>query len=264
MPFKIIAPTAPVVPILISVPHCGTEFPENIKSQFKLEVLDSLADTDWWVDKLYDFAPAMGITMITARYHRWIIDLNRQPDSQPLYNDGRVITDLVPLTDFLGNSLYQNQMPDNQEIKYRLDNYFYPYHQKIQEILNQLKAQFGKVLLYDAHSIRRFVPSIRPEPFPDLILGDNEGKSASSKIIQTALETLQSADYQVNHNSPFKGGYITRNFGKPAENVHALQLERAKDLYLDDSETQYDEVRAEKMRTMLKKMFEKLITVLLA
>jgi N-formylglutamate amidohydrolase len=250
------------VPILLSVPHCGLHFPESIKNRLKPEALASLDDTDWLVDKLYDFAPAMGITMITAHYHRWVIDLNRQPDSQPLYADGRVITDLVPLTDFLGNPIYQSQVPDNEEVKFRIENYFSPYHQKIAEILNDLKTRFGKALLYDAHSIRRFVPSIRPEPFPDLILGDNDEKSAHPSLIQTALKTLQSADYQVNHNSPFKGGYITRSFGNPAKNIHALQLERAKDLYMDDSETQYHPARAEKMRQVLIKMFENLLEVL--
>ncbi|MCU0448112.1 MAG: N-formylglutamate amidohydrolase [Microscillaceae bacterium] len=262
MNFYLIKPTAPVVPILISVPHCGVAFPEAIQSQLKPQALSDLDDTDWFVDKLYDFAPAMGITMIVAHYHRWVIDLNRQPDSQALYNDGRVITGLVTLTDFLGNPIYKDQTPDNEEISFRIENYFQPYHQKIGEILTDLQQQFGKVLLYDAHSIRRLVPSIRPEPFPDLILGDNDEQSASPSIIQTALQSLQLADYQVNHNTPFKGGYITRSFGNPAEGIHALQLERAKDLYLDDTQTQYHPPRAEKMRQVLMKMFENLIKAL--
>jgi N-formylglutamate deformylase len=262
LPYQIIEPTAPAVPILLSVPHCGLEFPESIKNRLKPEALASLDDTDWLVDKLYDFVPKMGITMIVAHYHRWVIDLNRQPDSQPLYQDGRVITDLVPLTDFLGNPIYQSQVPDKEEVIFRIENYFNPYHQKIAEILAQFKNQFGKALLYDAHSIRRFVPSIRPEPFPDLILGDNDETSAHPRLIETALKFLQSADYQVNHNTPFKGGYITRSFGNPAENIHALQLERAKDLYLDDSETQYHPPRAEKMRDLLSKVLGGLIEVL--
>jgi N-formylglutamate amidohydrolase len=261
-PYQIIQPSAPIAPILISIPHCGTVFPAELKSQFNPQMLDNLDDTDWFVDKLYSFAPEMGITIIKAYYHRWVIDLNRQPDSQPLYNDGRVITDLVPVTDFLGNPLYINQTPDNEDIKDRLENYFYPYHQKITEILNQLKSQFGQVLLYDAHSIRRLVPSIRPEPFPDLILGDNDGQSAAANIIQMAINTLQSGNYELTHNYPFKGGYITRYFGQPIQGIHALQLERAKDLYLDDSETQYHPIKAEKMQKLLKKMFEKLLAML--
>ena len=105
-PFKIYSPTGPAVPILVSVPHCGVAFPDDIRSQYKASLIDAPDDTDWFVDRLYDFAPSMGMTMITATYSRWVIDLNRDPDSKPLYSDGRIITALCPSTTFLGEPLY--------------------------------------------------------------------------------------------------------------------------------------------------------------
>lgn len=248
------------LPILISVPHCGTTFPDELKNQFKPELISAPDDTDWLVHQLYDFAPAMGMSMITAKYSRWVIDLNRDPQSKPLYTDGRIITGLCPTTTFLGESLYKDNRNeiDAEEIKRRLQTYYAPYHEKIEQELTRLKNKFGKVLLWDCHSIRQLVPTIQKEKFPDLILGDADATSASPGLIETALKSLESGSYQVNHNHPFKGGYITRHFGKPSENVHALQLEMTKVHYMDDSETKYHEARANKIRDLLKRTFENL------
>src|SRR5688572_10106708 len=107
-PFKVISPTSVRIPILISVPHCGIQFPDELKQELVPSLIAKPDDTDWFVDKLYDFAPAIGITMITAVYSRWVIDLNRDPESKPLYNDGRMITGLCPTTNFLAQPLYKD------------------------------------------------------------------------------------------------------------------------------------------------------------
>ena len=249
------------VPIIISVPHCGINFPAELKDQYKRELINSPDDTDWFVDRLYDFAPALGITMITANYSRWVIDLNRDPQSKPLYSDGRIITALCPTTTFLGESLYKDERKevDPLEIERRVELYYNPYHQKIESLLQQRKEKFGKVLLWDCHSIRQVVKTIQQEKFPDLILGNADLTSASPGLIETALGVLDHSDYSVNHNHPFKGGFITRYFGKPSENQHALQLEMTKMNYMNDGETKYDQARADKMRSVLVKVFENLI-----
>jgi N-formylglutamate amidohydrolase len=249
------------VPILISVPHCGTEFPYELKEQYNSKLIKTPDDTDWFVHQLYDFAPAMGMTMIAAKYNRWVIDLNRDPQSKPLYTDGRIITGLCPTTTFLGEPLYRDKRTEinSEEVTRRLERYYNPYHNQIEEKLNQLKKKFGKVLLWDCHSIRQIVPTIQKEKFPDMILGDADGTSASIGLIETTLSNLDHGNYSVNHNHPFKGGFITRHFGKPSENIHALQLEMTKVNYMDDSESKYDKVRADKMRMLLQKTFSKLI-----
>ena len=261
MVYKFAPPEAIAVPILISVPHSGTAFPDELIEQYNPSLAVSPDDTDWFVDRLYDFAPALGITTIAAHYSRWVIDLNRDPQSKPLYSDGRIITGLCPSTTFLGEPLYKDKRQEVsvEEIKRRLTQYYAPYHERIQSELNDLKKKFGRVLLWDCHSIRQIVPTIQQERFPDLILGDVYGTSASPGLIETALKSLETSSYLVNHNHPFKGGSITRYFGRPGEDQHALQLEMTKINYMDDTETQYDEVRAGKMRTVLQKTFEKLI-----
>lgn len=264
-PYFLTEPAAEKVPVILSSPHSGVEFPDEIKSLYREEVVRQPDDTDWFVHRLYDFVSELGITMIHAKYSRLVIDLNRDPESKPLYTDGRIITDLVPKTDFLGNSIYVDEkfVPDDAEIERRKESYYRPYHRKIENLLQERLDEFGSVLLWDAHSIRRFVPTIQSEPFPDLILGDNDKKSASGEIIETALSNLKNGKYEVRHNSPFKGGNITRSFGKPENNIHALQLEMAKTNYMDDDELIFNEERANEMRKVLRPVFERLIEFLI-
>ena len=259
--FKIINPTTESVPIVISVPHCGTAFPPELIHQYNPTLSTAPDDTDWFVDMLYDFAPALGITMITAHYSRWVIDLNRDPESKPLYSDGRIITALCPVTNFLGESIYVNNREDieSNEVRRRVEQYYLPYHQKLQELLQSTKEKFGKVLLWDCHSIRQYVPTIRKEKFPDLILGDADETSCELKLIESTINILSSSGYTFQHNDPFKGGYITRQYGKPKRNEHALQLEMSKVNYMNDAEKNYHPERAEKMRGLLKRNFEQLI-----
>ncbi len=261
MGYTIHPATVSEVPIVISVPHCGTAFPDEIKDQYKAKLIKAPDDTDWFVQTLYEFAPSMGITMIAANYSRWVIDLNRDPYSKPLYADGRFITGLCPATTFLGECIYKDERQEVElpEVKRRKDLYYQPYHNKLKELLRQRKKKFGKVLLWDCHSIRQVVPTIQKDKFPDLILGDADGASASVNFIESVLGILNQGGYSVSHNHPFKGGYITRYYGKPAKARHALQLEMTKVNYLDDTETKYDKARAAKMQELLKQVFEKLI-----
>ena len=261
--FQIINPTG-TSPIILSIPHCGTAFPDDIVQEYNQELLPP-DDTDWFVDRLYSFAADSGITIIYARYSRWVIDLNRNPNGQSLYNDGRIITALCPTTNFLGQPVYKDKRPSvaPAEVQRRTALYFEPYYNKIQELLDSTKARFGRALLWDCHSVRRLVPSIYQQPFPDLILGSADGISASPGIIDKALELLGNSTYSLTHNHPFKGGYITRYFGKPQEHQHALQLEMVKQLYMDDSELLYDNVRAGQVQQLLRQTLNTLHQLLL-
>jgi len=262
--FRIVSPTSQEVPVLLSIPHSGIQFPEEIRSQLKSELVSAPDDTDWFVDTLYDFAPDMGITILAANYSRWVIDLNRDPKSKPLYNDGRLITALCPTTTFTGIPLYRDERKavETQEVSRRVKEFFDPYHQQINLMLQDLKSRHGRVLLWDCHSIRRVVTTISADPFPDLILGDVDGTSASPGLIEAVMTTLDHSSYSIGHNHPFKGGYITRYFGQPGNHQHALQLEMAKVNYMNDVETRYDQNRASKIRSLLKQNFERILETL--
>lgn len=235
-PYVVALPSKIKLPILISVPHCGTAIPDVERRAFRDEPLARLDDTDWHVEKLYSFHEDIGIPLIYARYSRYVVDLNRPATGEKLYEDGRAETGVMPLKTFAGDPLYKpGQEPDAATRERRLALYYEPYYARVAEILWQLRERFGQVLFYDAHSIRRLVPTIRPTPFPDMILGDQDGKTAASMLSHSALEVLGNGRYQISHNDPFKGGHLTRHWGRPGEGTHALQLEMSQDLYLDDS-----------------------------
>lgn len=239
-------------PIVLSIPHAGTQFPENIQEQFKKELLPP-DDTDWYVGWLYDFAASMGIATISAIYSRWVIDLNRDPAGKNLYNDGRLITTLCPVTDFTGTKIYNDERDEvnYMEAFWRKEIYFYPYHNALQVLLDEVKQSFGGVLLWDCHSVRRHVPAIFPDPLPDLILGSADNTSAAQHITDKAFALLSETPYSLHHNHPFKGGHITRYFGKPDEHQHALQLEMSKQIYMQDDERAYKPESAKEVSNML-------------
>ncbi|MCU0356016.1 MAG: N-formylglutamate amidohydrolase [Cyclobacteriaceae bacterium] len=260
-PFQIIEPAAEQVPFILSIPHCGTAFPDELVNEFNGELIQAPDDTDWYVHQLYDFAAEMGITTIHAVYSRWVIDLNRDPEDKPLYSDGRIITGLCPVTNFFGESLYRDERiaVRQEEVERRRKLYYEPYHTALSSLIGKAKEAFGIALVWDCHSIRQHVPTIRPERFPDLILGDADGTSASPGLIEAAIKKLENAGYDFSHNHPFKGGYITRHYGRPSLNQHALQLEMSKVNYMDDAEKYYHHGRAEKMRSLLRHTLGELI-----
>ncbi len=262
--FTISNETSGRVPIVVSVPHSGTHIPDDLRDEYDTELVHAQDDCDKFVDRLYDFAPGMGMRMIVATHSRWVIDLNRDPESKPLYTDGRIITGLCPAFDFQGKHLYRDKRKEvsSDEVTRRLNEFYLPYHNALGELLRDTIREFGKVLLWDCHSIRQYVPTIHPQTFPDLILGDNEGNSAGTFLTEIATRSLVDGTYSFRNNFLFKGGYITRHYGKPQDNQHALQLEMTKVNYLDDGQTRYDSRRAGMMQGHLKRMFEKLITAL--
>lgn len=258
--FQVSHPSTEKIPVLISVPHCGTAFPPEIRDEYQDHLIGAPDDTDWFVDQLYDFAPALGITMVTATLSRWVIDLNRNPESKPLYDDGRIITALCPATTFLGAPLYRDARTSVEaaEVSRRSRLYFDPYHRALERELAALRSAFGKVLLWDCHSIRKIVPTIQKDAFPDLILGSADGKSAPPQLIQVARRNLEAGTYKLTYNHPFKGGYITRHYGQPMLGQFALQLEMTKINYMDDDEKNYHPERAERMREILGKTLKAL------
>ncbi len=250
--FTVLPPRAKSVPILISSPHSGVGFPAETGKGLMPQWMTHPPDTDWFVNRLYDFAPDMGITMICANYSRYVIDLNRDPKGANLYNDGRAETALVPITTFSGEAIYLHTVPTKEEVEDRLRRYYWPYYTKIEELLRDLLSRHRQVLFYDAHSIRHQVSCIQTEAFADLMLGDQNGKTAAPKLIDTALINLKSSTFSIGHNHPFKGGHLTRFFGRPENGIHALQLEMSQTVYMDEDKTKYLPEKAERIRKVLK------------
>lgn len=251
--FTLTRPTGPALPLLVSVPHCGIELPEALRARLVPEVARDLPDTDWHLQRLYDFVPGLGGALLTARFSRYLIDLNRDPQSRPLY-PGRFETGLCPTQTFERQPLYREGMElDAAEVEGRRERYYLPYHEALQAELERLRQRFGWVCLFEAHSIRSEVPTLFSGRLPECVVGDADGSACDPRRSEAFRAALLVAGRTVAHNAPFKGGYLTRRFGAPEEGVHALQLEMPQSNYLEAQAPPwpFDEGRAKLLRTHL-------------
>jgi N-formylglutamate deformylase len=216
-------------PLILSMPHPGVEVPDDILAQLN-DVGRALADTDWRMRELCRFAERFDPTVIEAGLSRYVIDLNRDPSGASLY-PGQATTELVPTTDFDGRPIWR-EPPGAAEIERRKRLYFQPYHDALQAQIARVKAAHGYCALYDCHSIRSVIPRLFPGELPVLNLGTNGGASCDPAIERAAAAALAGGPLSHVVNGRFKGGWITRRYGRPAERVHAVQMEIAMRAYL--------------------------------
>ncbi len=222
-------------PLLISMPHCGEALPEALQPRLTPLAL-TLGDTDWHLPRLYDFAGDLGASMLQPHYSRYLIDLNRPADNTPLY-PGAAGTDLCPLTTFDGEPLYrEGEQPTDAEVAQRLRDVWQPYHAALGEELARLREQFGFAVLFEAHSIRSVVPRLFDGELPVFSLGTAGGSSCAASLRQAASNALAEDGRSLVVDARFKGGYITRAYGDPANNIHSMQLELAQRSYMQESE----------------------------
>lgn len=240
-------------PLLVNVPHAGTELPEPIEKRIS-DSARSLPDTDWHVHRLIESAEASGASVLRARASRYAIDLNRGRDDAPLYSGPT--TGLVPTETFDGERVYPNGAPDADEVRDRIERFWQPYHDKLRQTLDALRERHGFAVLFDVHSIRSKVPRLFEGRLPDLNLGTYEGRSCAPALQEQVAEVLAGADgFSTVVNGRFKGGYITRHYGRPGEGVHALQLEIAQACYMAESSPEvFDAARARPLMDVLERL----------
>lgn len=229
-PFRFVRGTRP---LLLSIPHVGTHIPASLLGDYT-EIALQRADTDWHLDRLYDFAHTLGASVLQATHSRSVIDLNRPPDNQSLY-PGQVTTGLCPTETFRGEPLYRpGREPDAAETARRLDTCWRPYHDTLVTELARLKAQHGRVLLWDAHSIASHLPRLFDGKLPDLNFGTADGASCDRAVLDRVTALIAGSTCSSVINGRFKGGHITRKYGQPSQGVHAIQLELCQCLYMDE------------------------------
>lgn len=222
------------LPLLVSMPHVGTHIPTDILSTMTPVAAD-LADTDWHLEQLYDFLDELGASVLVATHSRYVIDLNRPEDNANLY-PGQDTTGLCPLDTFAREPLYEApQAPDAAEIERRRSAYWRPYHEQLQQELKRLREQHGIAMLWDAHSIKSVVPRFFEGTLPDFNIGTASGQSCSPELEATLSEIASKArGYTYAVNGRFKGGHITRHYGRPDQHIHAVQLELSEATYMQE------------------------------
>ncbi|MEP9347925.1 N-formylglutamate deformylase [Xanthobacter sp. KR7-225] len=259
-----ISVTRGTAPLVVSLPHTGTDIPaaylEDLVSPERAR-----KDADWWIHRLYDFAAGLGATVVRTAISRTVIDVNRDPSGVSLY-PGQQTTELCPTTTFDGEPLYrEGRAPDAAEIAARKAAYFAPFHQVLAAEIADARARFGTVALHDCHSIRSVIPRLFPGTLPEFNIGTNNGASCDPDLAATVLDICAGSGRPHVLNGRFTGGYITRQYGRPAEGVHAVQMELACRAYMseplgfvaDDAwPTPYDPVYAAPVRATLTQILE--------
>ncbi|MGI9225156.1 MAG: N-formylglutamate deformylase [Woeseiaceae bacterium] len=247
------------LPLLISVPHDGRDVPQEQRERMTDAGLE-LPDTDWHVAELYSFARELGASMLVANYSRYVVDLNRPADDAAMY-EGQVATGLCPQYTFAGAPLYKRDAAVRpEEANGRVEKFWHPYHEKLGAALADMRASHGYALLWDAHSIASRVPRLFDGELPVFNLGTYDDRSCDPHISQALLEIAEASPYQSVLNGRFKGGYITRHYGDPAGNVHAVQLELAQRGYMDEQSRTYDDVNARRLQITLRRLLEAFAT----
>jgi formiminoglutamase len=247
------------VPLLISMPHAGLRLTPAVQAGL-VDEAQSLPDTDWHIPQLYDFATELGASTLAAEYSRFVIDLNRPSDDKPLY--AGATTGLFPSILFDGVPLFKDgQAPSAEERATYLELIWVPYHQTLQQELARLKDEFGYAMLFDAHSIRGHIPHLFEGRLPDFNLGSFNGASCDLELAERLEATCAAAtDYSHVLNGRFKGGHITRHYGDPANNIHAVQLELAQSTYMEEFVPfHYRPDLAEPTRVVLRELLEGMI-----
>src|SRR4030095_12473847 len=252
-------PTGTPVPLLVSIPHTGTEIPVDISLRLA-PAASPVGDTDRHPPPLSDCAPGLAAHTISARFGRAVADLNRPAEGGALY-PGRDETTVVPTSTFGGERLYaEGQEPTATEIEERLQTVWRPYHRRVREILEHMRAGFGKAVLFDAHSIKSEVPRFFAGRLDCLTLGTNDGRACGAWVRDALARSLRGSPFRVQVDTPFKGGIITRSFGTPASDIHAIQLERGPSLHMDEERPEvWDVARAAQLRGALRSALESLV-----
>lgn len=245
-PCLLARPARQTAPIVFASPHSGRDYPPVFVAESRLDAIGLRRSEDSFVEQLFAAAPAHGMPLLAATFPRVYCDANREPwELDPGMFDGplppwvnsqspRVGAGLgtLPRVVSTGEPVYRRRIPF-AEAENRIRHCWQPYHSTLAALIAETVAAFGCCLLVDCHSMPAH-PAHGKEP-PDMVLGDAHGTTCAPRAARIVEEGLQGLGYSVRRNDPYAGGYITRHYGRPREGVHALQIEIARGLYMDET-----------------------------
>jgi len=247
-------------PLVFSQPHVGTALPPEVTAAL-LDLGRSVPDTDWWIDRLYaPLAERFSATVVRQGWSRYVIDVNRDPSGASLY-PGKATTGLVPTETFDGEPIWRpGAEPDPAEIARRRRHFFEPYHAALAGAIEAARIRHGFCLLWDCHSIRSRIPRLFEGRLPTFNLGTFDGRSCSPALRTAAERVLAASGAAFVVDGRFKGGWITRHYGRPAERIEALQMELAQTAYMDEAPPwTFREEKAREVRAVLANLIETLL-----
>jgi N-formylglutamate amidohydrolase len=240
-PFRIHRPARQTVPFVFASPHSGSVYPASFVAKSRLSPIALRRSEDAFVDELFCGAVALGAPMIAARFPRAFLDVNRAPDElDSNMFDGAlsVVVDIpssrvaaglgvIPRIVRDGAEIYRGKLASD-EAEERLTRLYHPYHEALGKLVEETRARFGMAIVIDCHSM----PSAAA--VPDIVLGDRYGASSTPALTRHADACFQLQGFRVVRNTPYAGGYTTLLHGRRDRDVHALQVEINRTLYLEE------------------------------
>ncbi|MDD7970880.1 N-formylglutamate deformylase [Roseinatronobacter alkalisoli] len=243
-------------PLVLGIPHAGTCIPDDVRIALN-DTGRAISDTDWHMDRVHE-GLVDDVTIVSARFHRYVIDANRDPSGASLY-PGQNTTGLIPLTDFDGNPIWA-QEPGAMDIESRRKQFHAPYHAALAAELARVKALHGFAILYDCHSIRSQIPFLFEGTLPDFNIGTNHGVTCAPALQALVMRHCADANgFTSVLNGRFVGGWTTRHYGQPDQGIHAIQMELAQSTYMQQSPPwAWDKGRATRLRAVLGPMLREI------
>lgn len=249
--WEVLAPAEQTVPVVIASPHSGRAYPADFVANSPLDLLALRRSEDSFVDDLVAAAPDHGIPLLRALFPRAYIDPNREPfeldpdmfeDQLPDYantQSSRVAAGLGTIARVVssGQEIYSKKLKFSDAAA-RINANYRPYHRTLRDLLDGTRRRFGHYVLIDCHSM----PSVGGPHDPDagrrradMVLGDCFASTCSERVVALVEKALKARGYDVVRNKPFAGGFTTRHYGRPAQGLHALQIEINRGLYMDEA-----------------------------
>lgn len=240
-------PISGVSPIIFNSPHSGRRYERTFLNQTALNWREIRASEDSYVDTLLDSVTDFGSVLIEACFPRSFVDLNRSYDEldtklidiiKKRALNPRISAGLGVIPRITGNGLeiYRRKI-SMIEVYSRLQKFYFPYHTKLKKLIKKAKFDFGFSILFDFHSMPHNSLQFWQQKktfHPEIILGDCFGSSCSSWLSETVFDIFSSEGFRVETNVPFSGGFITRNYGNPKKNIHVIQVEIDRSLYMNE------------------------------
>ena len=244
--YRIIHPSEQTVPVVVDVPHAGEYIPRDIERDLQVEEQLMRRDLDLYVDELWEDAPEHGATLMASNVSRYVVDLNRADDdispeaveggkakNKPGYyqHRGVVWRTTTEQKEVMSKPLTREAFEE------RLNTFYYPYHEKLEAQIQRVKDKFGYCILVDGHSMPsqgRADHSDTGSRRADIVPGNIEGESCINQVTWTVEEHFRENDFTVKTNNPYSGGWITRHYGRPDQDIHAIQIEVNRDLYMNE------------------------------
>ena len=244
-------PVARILPLVLASPHSGTEYPANFLAVSRLDPVTLRRSEDSFVDELFAAGPRLGAPLLSARFPRAYVDVNREAyeldpdmfvDALPKFvNAGspRVRMGLGTIARIVasGEEIYAKKLCF-AEAQRRIEQLYRPYHRALRGLVEETAALFGGYLLIDCHSMPSGGDSARERSGADIVLGDCHGVSCGPQFVDAARRFLVERGFAVAINAPYAGGFTTGHYGRPSVQRHALQIEVNRALYMNERDYQ--------------------------